>query len=757
VNGVAGIVFLCLDDDLAAELGALLTGAGMDWRNAASAAEGAGDITVTADPRLLPLVGASPILLLDRAGDAAAPDMGIVLPYPAPASAVLSSLRALLRLQALAAGQAGLRESEARYRSVFDKMDDGFCVIEFVDGPHQEPSDYVLIEVNPAFERHAGRRDGVGQTVRTLVPEEAESWIERYGSVLRTGIPIRFEQKLVATQRTLELSAFRIEPPERRQVAVQFRDVTARRRAEARLRELNETLERRVRDAVSARRLLADIVEGTDAFVQAIDPSFRWLAVNRAAQVEFERIYGVRPEVGACVLDLLADWPDQRDAIRAAWARALAGEEFTHIGEFGDARRDRRWYEMKFNVLRDTGGAQVGAYQFVHDVTGRLRDQQRLEEATARMHEMAKQETLGQLTSGVAHDFNNLLTPIMGTLELLQQRVNGDARATRLIANALQAADRAATLVQRLLTFARRQDLSPRTVDIGALVDGMRDLIQRSLGPNIPVHVHVADGAPPARIDPNQLELALLNLAVNGRDAMAAGGVLAVEVKAAALTVASADGLLPGRYVCLSVRDTGAGMDLNTVKHAIEPFFTTKGQGKGTGLGLAMVHGLAVQSGGALRLLSRPGEGTTAEIWLPASSGAPETLPAPGGAFVPQPLRGRILLVDDEDLVRAATADMLREMGHAVIEAASGPAALARLRSGADIDLLVTDDLMPHMRGSTLVRDAQSIRPGLRALVITGATQASAEVADWPRLAKPFRETDLAREVARLLCAEPAC
>jgi hypothetical protein len=633
---VPDVLLVDLDRDLAAALGTLLTREGIGWRHLRAPRAGDAGVAIAADPNGVPALhqaGVSHILLLAGPGAnlGAVPETVVILPYPAPPKAILSSLRVLLRLQESASLLTGLtaqldalRGSEARYRTLFTEMDEGFCVIEFLDGPHGKLSDYVIVEANASFARHTGISDVVGRTVRELVPDEAEGWIARYGAVLRTGTPIRFEQELVATRRHLELSAFRIEPPERRQVAVLFQDATSRRHAESWLRELNETLERRVREALAERRLLAEIVERTDAFVHVIDPSFRWLAVNKAAKDEVERIFGVRPEVGACVLDLLADWPDQLESARALWARALAGEEFTAIGEFGDLRRDRRWYEMKFNVLRDANGAQIGAYQFVYDVTARLRDQQRLAEATARLHEMAKQETLGQLTSGIAHDFNNLLTPIMGALELLQQRFNGDARAARLMSNALQAADRAATLVQRLLTFARRQHLEPRIVDVGALVDGMRDLIQRSLGPHIAVQVDVAPGVKPARIDPNQLELALLNLAVNGRDAMASGGTLAVAVKPALVSAASADGLTPGQYVCLSVRDTGAGMDLDTLEHAIEPFFTTKDAGKGTGLGLSMVHGLAAQSGGVLRLESRQGAGTTAEIWLPAAYGGPD-------------------------------------------------------------------------------------------------------------------------------------
>jgi PAS domain S-box-containing protein len=772
---VPAVVLLALPGGLSEQIQAILHGAGIGWLARATLSQALearathqADAILLSDAGLLAGLPDTETYLFLQPADPAHPPAplpagALILQTPFLPASLVSGLRTCMRLNDavrraddLATENASLRASETRYRALFDNMDQALVVIEFTDGPHGPLGDYVHVLSNAAHARHTGLDSVVGKTVREVVPREAEDWIALLSQVLRSAEPIRFERELAATRRYLELAAFRIGPPESRQVAVLFQDITARRLAETRLRELNETLERRVQETVAERRLLADIVEGTDALVEVLDPSFRWLAINKSAKDEFERIYGIRPKLGDCMLDLLAGVPEEREAVRRLWTRALAGEAFSETAAFGDKLRERRWYEMKFNVLRGAGGEPIGAYQFVYDVTERLRDQQRLAEATARMHEMAKQETLGQLTGGVAHDFNNLLTPIMGALELLQRRFEGDARTSRLISNAMQGAERAATLVQRLLTFARRQNLEPRIVDIGGLVEGMRDLIQRSLGPHIPVHVRIEPGLPPARIDPNQFELALLNLAVNGRDAMGAGGSLDVDVREARLPVRSEDGLEPGNYLRLSVRDNGAGMNEETRRRAIEPFFTTKGSGKGTGLGLSMVHGLAAQSGGTLRLTSRPGEGTTAEIWLPAAFGIADKLAVPAGPAPAQARRATILLVDDEELVRGATAEMLREMGHEVVEVASGSAALAELRAQRDIDLLVTDYLMPHMRAPALVREARQIRPGLPVLLITGyAHPGETDTPDLCSLAKPYRETDLAREVARLLAPVP--
>jgi signal transduction histidine kinase len=369
--------------------------------------------------------------------------------------------------------------------------------------------------------------------------------------------------------------------------------------------------------------------------------------------------------------------------------------------------------------------------------------------ALAQLHEAQKLETLGQLTGGVAHDFNNLLTPVIGNLDLLRRKLADDPRASRLVESALQAASRAATLVQRLLAFARRQDLQPRSVSIASLLEGMTDMISRSLGPTIDVEMSISPDLPAARVDPNQLELAILNLAVNARDAMPSGGRLTIT---AAIAVAESPRIEAGEYVRISVSDTGVGMDPLTLSRAIEPFYTTKGVGKGTGLGLSMVHGLAAQLGGMLDIRSVPGEGTIAEIWLPISGALPDTTERdrldPG-----RPIRrASILLVDDEELVRRGTADMIQDIGYEVIEAASASEALRFLQSGIEIDLLVTDYLMPAMNGVDLAVQVRSIAPELPILLITGySTISEGPGARLARLAKPFRQVDLADKVAALL------
>jgi signal transduction histidine kinase/CheY-like chemotaxis protein len=364
-----------------------------------------------------------------------------------------------------------------------------------------------------------------------------------------------------------------------------------------------------------------------------------------------------------------------------------------------------------------------------------------------------RMEALGRLTGGVAHDFNNLLTPILGGLDLLRTRVAGDARSLRYVEAAITSAERARTLVARLLAFARGQALTPRNVDVAALMTGLADLIDRSVTPAVQVTVRVPGDLPPVHADPAQLELAILNLTINARDAMPNGG--AIRIGADVVTDVRVSELPRGDYVRISVTDTGSGMDEATLRQAIDPFFTTKPAEQGTGLGLSMVHGFAAQSGGALQLSSEVGIGTTATILLPKGRGEPagELRPA-----VAEPSHaGRILLVDDDEAARTSTAEMLRSAGHAVVEAEGVDRALAILDSGAKVDAVVTDYLMPGRTGADLIRDLRNRDPRMPVLLITGYVSGLSDIpGEVARLAKPFRADELQARLAQLLGALPA-
>jgi signal transduction histidine kinase len=372
------------------------------------------------------------------------------------------------------------------------------------------------------------------------------------------------------------------------------------------------------------------------------------------------------------------------------------------------------------------------------------------EAALAQVHEMQKLESLGQLTGGLAHDFNNLLMAILGNLDLLTKKLANDTAAKRLVEGAIRSAERGAALTKRMLAFARRQELRPEAVDAPRLVKGMAEMLQRSLGPGIEINMEFEDCLVLVHVDPNQLELAMLNLALNARDAMPQGGRLTIAARRETVRGGLQD-LKQGDYVCLAVTDTGVGMDEMTLKRAAEPFFTTKGIGKGTGLGLSMVYGLAAQSDGATRIASQLGVGTTVELWLPVAAGAEAGQAQTKASVVGAARFCSVLIVDDDPMVAATTAAILEDLGHSVLVVSSGALALNVVRSETAIDVVVTDYAMPGMTGVELARQIQEVRPGLPIILATGyADLPNADDPGLPRLAKPYRREDLARMLAKV-------
>jgi signal transduction histidine kinase len=367
------------------------------------------------------------------------------------------------------------------------------------------------------------------------------------------------------------------------------------------------------------------------------------------------------------------------------------------------------------------------------------------ETAWAQVQQMQKLESLGQLTGGIAHDFNNLLQVILGNLEIISRRLPDDPDIKSRIARAADAADRGSTLTARLLAFARRQDLKPEAVDVPTLINGMTDMLRSSLGPTIEIAVEFEDSLPPIHTDANQLELALLNVALNARDAMPNGGRLQIAVRRENVKARSVRGLNAGEYVCVALTDTGSGMDEATLRRASEPFFTTKELGKGTGLGLSMAYGLVVQSEGALCLASQAGIGTTAELYFPTvESAAAESPPRASSDITVAARSCKVLLVDDDPMVAVTAESMLESLGHQVLMASSGPEALNVLQGDSSIDLVITDHAMAHMTGSELADRIRGIRPNLPIILATGyAELPGAKESGLPRLCKPYCLEDL--------------
>ena len=443
--------------------------------------------------------------------------------------------------------------------------------------------------------------------------------------------------------------------------------------------------------------------------------------------------------------------------VRARAVRRLDGSIKSLVGVSSDITARKTLEIERENLLAQLAAERTA----LAELTATL--EQRVEERTAElMKEVAarekaqeqlrqaqKMETIGQLTGGVAHDFNNLLMAVMGNLDLLRKRVPDDPRLHRLIDGALQGAERGASLTQRLLAFARQQDLKALPVNLGALIQGMIDLLERSLGPRIALRLDIPENLPPARVDANQLELAILNLAINSRDAMPDGG--SIDIKVAEYRSSGDATLQPGGYLKVSVIDTGKGMTPDILKKAIEPFFSSKPLGKGTGLGLSMVHGLAVQLGGALQLTSTVGKGTTATLILPVATAVPEAeSPAHVAAKVNR--SAVILFVDDDPLIAMSTMEMLEDLGHKVIGANSGLHALDIIKSEQPIDLMMTDHVMPGMTGIELAAASRELRPSLPILLATGyADLPEGAQLDLPRLAKPYHQDQLRDRLDQLL------
>jgi signal transduction histidine kinase len=528
-------------------------------------------------------------------------------------------------------------------------------------------------------------------------------------------------------------------------VAARTWDAMERARAEQLLRHANETLEaqvaERTRELAASRATMRSIFENSftlqglvaldGVLIDANETSLSLIAaeLRDVAGLPFEEC----PWFSAT--------PGMRSIVGNALAQARAGHTARQEILVNLPVGGWRYFDLALRPIFDPAGQVTAIVPEAVETTERRQTEEALRQAQ-------KLEAMGQLTGGVAHDFNNLLTPILGCLDMLHRRRVGTEREQKLIEGGLQSADRARTLVQRLLAFARKQPLQPQPVDVTTLIGGMRELIASTLGTPVHLEVDIPPGLPAAVAEITQLEMALLNLAVNAKDAMPAGGTLRITATAEQVTSPNHASLRAGTYVRITMADTGIGMDEATLNRAVEPFFSTKGIGKGTGLGLSMVHGLALQLGGGLVIASTPHRGTTVNLYLPASPSPAEPPEQPIPAN-PAARAGTALVVDDEEVVRATTADMLAELGYRVLQAGSAAEALKLLES-TDIDLLITDHVMPGMSGTALAYAIRTYRPKLPVLVISGFAELDGVAPDVPRLAKPFRSADLAATLAAI-------
>ena len=587
-------------------------------------------------------------------------------------------------------------------------------------------------------------------------PATLPSVMDKWGASLATGEPFEMVFPLRAASGEYRPFLTRVQPFRDADGAIvrwfgSNTDISVQQQAEQALRNYAADLENRVMartaELQSSERRLRTLFETSFMFQCLISLDGIVADANAAS---LEAIKTGRDEIIGKPI-----WETPWVSGTPGLASAVRGR-FVEIAKGATLRREltvnlvdgARTFDLSLRPMHGEGGQVTAIVMEAMDITQRRHAEDALRQSQ-------KLEAIGQLTGGVAHDFNNLLMPIIGALDILQRRYVGktlDTRAGSLVDGAIQSAERAKMLVQRLLGFARRQALDTRAVDMSQLFEGMRDLVRTSIGAGIELRMDKPLGLPPVMADPNQLELAILNLCVNARDAMPDGGRLVVGAEETEVDAASeAPGLEPGSYVRLFVQDSGKGMSAETLAKAVEPFFSTKPMGQGTGLGLSMVHGLMAQLGGAFTLVSSPNQGATASLFLPVAADA--VVDIGGGNALSTAMSDRslsILLVDDEELVRVGTAEMLRDLGHTVTEAPGGPEALARASEGLSFDLMVTDYKMPRMNGAELARRMRALRPGTPILLITGYTGVEEEAPDLIRLSKPFRQADLAEALVKI-------
>ena len=650
-----------------------------------------------------------------------------------------------------------LDDSEQRYRSFFQSIDEGFCVIEMIVDGRGEVADYRFVETNAVFEVQSGMAGVVGRTVREVVPDVEAAWFERYGRVAATGAPMRLVERSDALDRWFDIYAFRTGAAEQRRVAVLFKDVSDQQRDQALARTREQQLNA---EAMAHAQALRDLEDFSRLALSAVGGVGVWrfdVATDRFfCDANIARLYAIDPvagEAGILREDFLANVLDEdKAALRATMAGGLvnAGDlELEYRVRHADGSvhwvlsRGHTYFDDAGKPLRRTG---VGV---------EMTKQRLLEE---QLRQSQKLEAIGQLTGGIAHDFNNMLSTISTSVELLRRRipVAPPEELERYLGMSARAVRSAASLTHRLLAFSRKQTLDIRAVDANRLAREMEELLRRTLGERVALSLQLVPAPWLAQTDPHQLENALLNLAINARDAMPDGGRLVIatdNVVVKADDRARPAELAAGEYLAVAVSDTGTGMPPEVVARAFDPFFTTKPIGQGTGLGLSMIYGFVKQSGGHVAIDSAPGAGTTVRLLLPRAGSADETIVARASTEVaPRGTGEHVLVVEDEPDVRRVVVDVLVERGYRTTEAADADAALALLASDIDFDLLLTDVGLPGMTGRELADRARLQRPALKALFMTGYAKEAAVRAEFlgngmDMIAKPFAVEDLVGRV----------
>ncbi len=642
--------------------------------------------------------------------------------------------------------EEALRQSEEKYRLLFNEMLNGFSLHEIICDSSGHPVDYRFLEVNPAFERLTGLRaeNLIGRTVLEVMPGTELYWIQRYGRVAQTGEPTFFEDYTRELDKYYQVTVF---SPQRGQFAVIFADVTERKEAERALRDNEERLR--------------TIFEGSPVGITTISPGPH--APLLEANTAFCRMLGyTKAEMSRLTLADITH-PDDIPADVEMGQKLVTGQIPSYQLEKRLLTKDRRivWTNLTTSLIRDRTGRPMYGLGIIENITERKQAEAEKERLQAQLLQAQKMEAVGQLAGGIAHDFNNILTAIMGHAGMVQALLAPDHPAIRDLQGVHASAQRAAGLTRQLLTFARRQVTQPQVLNMNELILDIHPMLRRLIGEHIELVMLPGSDLDPVQIDPHQLEQILVNLVVNARDAMPNGGTITIKTANVSLGQAEARHYLavsPGRYVVLTVADTGVGMTAEVKEHIFEPFYTTKPVGQGTGLGLATCFGIVNQHAGLIRVESELGQGSTFMVYLPQSS-------RQVAAELPSYLSGdlpvgteTILLVEDEALVRELAARTLQERGYTVVQAGNGTEALQLLESQPELSfqLLVTDVVMPLLGGPGLAEHLKARQPELKVLFMSGYTDVAAVQRQlvepgFAYVSKPFTVEKLVRQVRQLL------
>ena len=616
------------------------------------------------------------------------------------APAVMRALREAKERAERGKAETALRESEKRYRTLFEAMDEGFSVVEMMYDPDGAPIDYRYLEINPAFEKQTGFQQAVGRTIREIVPDLEAHWIEFFGNVARTGESRRVENPVDAMQKFYDVFAFRIGGEGSRKVGILFNDITTRKRAEERMRE-SETL-------------YHSLVENLPQCIFRKDLAGRFTFANRRF-CEF---------IGKSLPDLLGKtdgdlFPRELAERYQADDRRIVetGAPFESVEEIEITAGARRFIQTVKTPLRGLDERVIGVQGIFWDVTER----KNLEAQSLRGQRL---ESLGTLAGGIAHDLNNMLAPIMMSIEILRLKYS-DAGAEQILTTIEASAQRGAEMVKQVLTFARGVQGERVTLQVAHIIKEIGKILKQTFPKAIESRIAVANQLWPTVGDATQLQQVLMNLCVNARDAMPDGGTLKLE--ASNFVIDESFAVMdveakPGPYVMISVKDTGTGIPAQVLERMFEPFFTTKPLDKGTGLGLSTVRGIVKTHGGFIKVHTEIGRGTEFQVFLPAQKTTGPSQVQAQPCALPTGHGEVVLVVDDEAAVLNIAKQTLETFGYHVLTANDGAEAIGLCaQPGSVIKLMVTDMMMPILDGPSTINGVRRVAPTIKIIATSGA------------------------------------